>query len=205
MPKQIPQIDLILDLVSRFPNGASVEEILIGLNPVPSRRTLQHRLSSLVKNGSLIAEGRTRGRKFKLPEQQQHRPAEKNHIPLSSTAKSIELQISRSIQVRRHVSYNRELLDQYRPNISYYLSESIRNKLLELGKTEGHRPAGTYAKQIFRRLLIDLSWNSSRLEGNTYSLLETERLFELGEAAEGNIARYRLRPSDYDIWQKTWH
>jgi len=37
--------------------------------------------------------------------------------------------------------------------------------------------------------LIDLSWNSSRLEGNTYSLLETERLLELGEAAEGKNAR----------------
>ena len=31
-------------------------------------------------------------------------------------------------------------------------------------------PAGTYAHQIFNRLLIDLSYNSSRLEGNTYSL-----------------------------------
>ena len=47
------------------------------------------------------------------------------------------------------------------------------------------RPAGTYARQILNRLLIDLSWNSSRLEGNTYSLLETERLLELGEAPEG--------------------
>jgi hypothetical protein len=45
--------------------------------------------------------------------------------------------------------------------------------------------AGTYAKQILNRLLIDLSWNSSRLEGNTYSLLDTTRLIEFGEAAEG--------------------
>ncbi len=33
--------------------------------------------------------------------------------------------------------------------------------------------------------MIDLSWNSSRLEGNTYSLLETERLLEWGNAAKG--------------------
>jgi len=38
-------------------------------------------------------------------------------------------------------------------------------------------------------LLIDLSWNSSRLEGNTYSLLETERLLELGETTEGKDAQ----------------
>ncbi|MGH7796049.1 MAG: Fic family protein, partial [Candidatus Binatia bacterium] len=53
----------------------------------------------------------------------------------------------------------------------------------------GERPAGTYARQILNRLLIDLSWNSSRLEGNTYSLLETERLLQLGESAEGKDAR----------------
>lgn len=190
MPKKIPQADLILDIVSRFPNGASVEEILVGLDPVPSRRTLQHRLSSLVKNGSLVAEGRTKGRRFKLPrEKQRPRLEEKNYIPLSPTAESIDLQISRPIQARRHVSYHREFLDQYRPNITYYLSESVRDKLLGLGKTDGHRPAGTYARLIFNRLLIDLSWNSSRLEGNTYSLLETERLLELGEAAEGKDQR----------------
>ena len=33
--------------------------------------------------------------------------------------------------------------------------------------------------------MIDLSWASSRLEGNTDSLLETERLIALGEAAPG--------------------
>lgn len=38
------------------------------------------------------------------------------------------------------------------------------------------------------RLLIDLSWASSRLEGNTYSRLDTERLIEFGQAAEGKDA-----------------
>jgi hypothetical protein len=47
------------------------------------------------------------------------------------------------------------------------------------------QPAGTYAKQILNRLLIDLAWNSSRLEGNTYSLLDTKRLIELGVEVEG--------------------
>ena len=33
--------------------------------------------------------------------------------------------------------------------------------------------------------MIDLSWNSSRLEGNTYSLLDTRRLIDFGEQAQG--------------------
>jgi hypothetical protein len=41
---------------------------------------------------------------------------------------------------------------------------------------------------MLNRLLIDLSWNSSRLEGNTYSLLDTERLISLGEAADNKTA-----------------
>lgn len=37
----------------------------------------------------------------------------------------------------------------------------------------------------FERLAIDLSWKSSQIEGNTYSLLETERLFREQETASG--------------------
>jgi hypothetical protein len=70
--------------------------------------------------------------------------------------------------------------------VTQYLPPIIREELHNLGRSpDGNHPAGTYAKQILHRLLIDLSWNSSRLEGNTYSLLETERLLNLGEAAEG--------------------
>lgn len=37
----------------------------------------------------------------------------------------------------------------------------------------------------FERLAIDLSWKSSQIEGNTYSLLETERLLKEKETAAG--------------------
>jgi Fic family protein len=39
-----------------------------------------------------------------------------------------------------------------------------------------------------QRLLIDLSWNSSRLEGNTYSLLDTQRLLSQGQVATDKSA-----------------
>jgi hypothetical protein len=88
------------------------------------------------------------------------------------------------------MGYNRSFLDTYRPNVTFYLSSETRQHLFEIGRSaDGQRPAGTYARKIFGRLLIDLSWNSSRLEGNTYSLLDTERLLESGEAVEGRDAR----------------
>jgi Fic family protein len=54
-------------------------------------------------------------------------------------------------------------------------------------RSHHQKPAGTYAKQIYQRLLIDLSYNSSRLEGNTYSLLDTKRLLIEGIAAPGKL------------------
>lgn len=67
MSKRISQIELILEIISRFPDGVSIEEVLVGLDPPPARRTLQYWLASLVKNGRLVAEGRTKGRRFRLP------------------------------------------------------------------------------------------------------------------------------------------
>lgn len=52
--------------------------------------------------------------------------------------------------------------------------------------------AGTYAKKIYNRLLIDLSYNSSRLEGNTYSLIETERLLLEGISSEHKLDEERV-------------
>lgn len=50
---------------------------------------------------------------------------------------------------------------------------------------------GTYARQILDRLLIDLSWASSHLEGNTYTRLDTENLIEFGRQAPGKDQRER--------------
>lgn len=83
----------------------------------------------------------------------------------------------------------RTFLDSYRPNETCYLPEAVRSELLSHGQAvKANEPAGAYARQSIHRLLIDLSWNSSRLEGSSYSLLETERLISVGEAATGKDA-----------------
>ena len=80
--------------------------------------------------------------------------------------------VRQPIQGRKPVGYDRELLEAYRPNQTRYLSPEIRQHLHNIGRSpDGERPAGTYARDILGRLLIDLSWASSRLEGNTYTRL----------------------------------
>ena len=201
VPKQLAQaeLDSVLQAVARFPAGASIEQIGGALEIKLPRRTLQRRLALLVEEKRLIVEGRGRGSRYRMPvitgEANIVLPALKveahgeAYVPISPEAQVIKQAVRAPIQKRGPVGYNRSFLDTYRPNETFYLSAETRQRLLALGRSpDGQRPAGTYARQIFSRLLIDLSWNSSRLEGNTYSLLETERLLELGEAAEGKDA-----------------
>ncbi len=177
---QEKSIELILNLISCCPQGVSMEEILGGVNPPIAKRTLQYYLLGLEKKGHLLAEGNARGRRYRIP----LKPFG-DFLTLSKIAKEIRESVAQPIGLRESVDYRRSFLDQYRPNETQYLPKSMQDKLLSMGKMDQERPAGTYAKQILHRLLIDLSWNSSRLEGNTYSLLDTEKLICSGQAAEG--------------------
>lgn len=201
MPKRIPQneLDAVQQAVGGFPEGAGIKEISKVLSVRLPRRTLQRRLALLVEQKRIIVEGRARASRYRLlvitgaghAEQDSQKAAGRGeiYVPLSPEGEAIRQAVREPIQNRRPVGYNRAFLDSYHPNETFYLSSRIRQRLYEMGRSPaGQHPAGTYARQIFNRLLIDLSWNSSRLEGNTYSLLETELLLELGEAAEGKDA-----------------
>lgn len=204
MPKQVSQakLDAVLRAVARFPEGASIQEISGVLAVTLPRRTLQRHLALLVDQNQLRITGRGRGSRYRLPTKgieppvspskisvKEHAVQSEIYIPVSHEGEGIKQAVRAPIQERHPVGYNRAFLDSYRPNDTFYLPADVRRDLLELGRSpDVDRPAGTYARQIFNRLLIDLSWNSSRLEGNTYSLLETERLLELGETAEGKDA-----------------
>ena len=201
MPKSISQheFDVVLAAVARFSAGAAVEAIGQAMAVSIPRRTLQRRLAALVAQQQLTAEGQGRGRRYYLSEiLGPARVAETGHksdeyseiyVPLSPEGMLIKQAVRRPIPERHPVGYNHDFLNDYRPNETFYLAAETRKRLFELGRSpEAQHPAGTYARQILNRLLIDLSWNSSRLEGNTYSLLETESLLEFGEAAEGKDA-----------------
>lgn len=205
MPRRIAQSeqDEIIRAVGQFPASVSIEDIGRALQWRIPRRTLQRRLGMLAKQRRLTVEGRGRASRYRLPKAETTAapqpgkieikafvPQVEASIPLSPEGVEITRAIRQPIQSRHPVGYNRAFLDAYRPNETYYLSAQIRQRLLGQGRSpDGERPAGTYVRQIFSRLLIDLSWNSSRLEGNTYSLLETERLLEFGESAEGKDAK----------------
>jgi hypothetical protein len=180
----------IEEAVRRHPRGVSAPEILRALaNPVPPR-TLQYRLKHLVTQNRLVMDGAGRWAKYRILNAASHgaAPGDAHEpiIPLSEAGTSILDYVSQAPKTRKPVGYDRKFLDEYRPNHTFYLTERERDHLAAVGRPQiAEQPAGTYAKQILSRLLIDLAWNSSRLEGNTYSLLDTKRLIELGEEAKG--------------------
>lgn len=200
MAKSVPShaYDSVVDAVAQVAAGADVESVEAHLTAPPARRTLQRWLNDLVDQGRLRKEGKARSTRYLLPIKTFEGAAtievtSTGHIevslPLSDEARAIEAAVRQPVQLRTPVGYQRSFLDSYRPNRTYYLSAALRAELLAQGQVAANKePAGTYARSIAHRLLIDLSWNSSRLEGNTYSLLETERLLSAGEAAEGKGA-----------------
>ena len=204
MPRQVPdaELDAIVRTVARLPGGSSIGAIRSALEFGDTRRTLQRRLATLVTRGRLLRTGRGPGTRYRVPTGEADASSSlrssgardtasvEYNIPLSEEGAAVSRAVRAPIQELPPVGYRREFLDDYRPGVSWYLPAAVRERLLALGDSpDREHPAGTYARKLHERLLIDLSWNSSRLEGNTYSLLDTQRLIEFGEAAEGNDAR----------------
>jgi Fic family protein len=211
MPKQLPAdlFERVRAELAPFPDGRAIEDLSARLTDLVSRRSLQRKLADWVANGQIRAEGSKKGRRYFLPVSLAGRtniasavtPPESNtsfvvqnvtddYPPISTAGREVLALVRRPIFDRPSVGYHRAFLDGYVPNETAYLPQSAVRHLHELGspRQEG-RPAGTFARDILDRLLIDLSWASSRLEGNTYSLLDTERLIHAGQEAAGKNAK----------------
>lgn len=176
--------------MAQFPDGASAAQITGALAEPGARRTLQYRLRALVDAGRLRLTGDGRAARYHHGDENIAQPGPADIVPISPEGSAVLAYVRQPVAVRQPVGYERSFLDRYRPNETFYLTQQQRDHLATIGKPQIEAAAaGTYAKQILNRLLIDLAWNSSRLEGNTYSLLDTRRLLDFGEAAEGRGPR----------------
>lgn len=195
------ELDRLAELIGTEPGGVGIDAIAQKLGDAYQRRTLQRRLALLVaqKRIAMLGEGRaTRYRR--LPEsgtgtdipvtaQTPLQAPTQDYVPVSAEGADIRAYVSQPRHLRPPVGYRLEFLEQYHPKHTAYLPPDLRAQLHMLGRSPAEQtPAGTFAKDILNRLLIDLSWASSHLEGNTYSRLDTERLIEYGQAAEGKDA-----------------
>lgn len=201
MPKRIDEQELadIERHIAAHPEALGIGKLLSALAAdgiIINRRTLLRRLDSLIAAQRIQASGTRKGSRYTKTgssEGENIQPDSKTYeeyIPLSKAARDILAYVRRPIHGREPVGYHRDFLLSYTPNITFYLDPTTIAHLHSIGRPqELALSAGTFARQVLGRLLVDLSWASSRLEGNTYSLLETERLIAFGQEAEGKDAR----------------
>lgn len=163
-----------------------------------SERTIRRRLHQLIELGLVTSQGKNRGVRYALAQPEassvSHQSSSADPVGndsefvFSPDNQSCIVRVRQPLIRREYCSYQPEWLAAYQPNHSFYLSPAQRAQLHSAGKPlAANLPAGTYARQIFNHLLINLSYHSSRLEGNTYSLADTEKLLLSGKAADGKL------------------
>jgi hypothetical protein len=183
----------IADIIRENPDGIALAAISEAYRRryalIPAGRTLQRRLERLVVERKIRAEGERRWAIYHPVPTDSVQQLTDATPQLSAQGVRLRDLIKRPLGEREPVGYDIEWLRDYRPGNTWYLRKADRAQLREIGQTPNDdRPGGTFARDILARLLIDLSWASSRLEGNTYSRLDTQNLIEFGQAAEGKDA-----------------
>jgi DNA-binding transcriptional ArsR family regulator len=189
-------------LQARAQSWLSPAEIKLGMPEVPDR-TLRNWLTRLVEDGAIESRGERKGRRYRLRSGSIAGTAasgaavegRRTVTPDIFSPESLALinRIEAPIYTRPPATYREEWLESYVPNQSAYLTPKQREQLTAQGKRDPiYGRARTYIKKIYDQLLIDFSFNSSRLEGNTYSLADTERLVLQGAAAPGKPDAERI-------------
>jgi len=183
MSKKIDK-ETILNILKKQDTAVSISELLNEVGDGYPDRTVRRWLGEWVDKGIVLKIGKKRATRYFFKQETITEPT----IYFSEASQKVIKQIKTIYDLRKPVSYDPNWLNEYRPNIDFYFSASQLKELDEVGsRAKKYKSAGTYARQIYNRLLIDLSYNSSRLEGNTYSLLETEKLILEGTATPGKL------------------
>jgi Fic family protein len=151
------------------------------------RPTVNRHLRALLAAGQIVREGTGPATAYRyrqpLPVADTATERPTPATMWSSESQALRAKLAAPLGTRTPISYQRQFVDDYRPNQSALLPAALADSLFAEGKMPGQQPAGTYARKVIEQLLIDLSWSSSRLEGNRMSLLDTRNLFLTGRSA----------------------
>ena len=156
---------------------ANRTEIMAGLTKAPSDSTMKRLLSAAVKEGNVETAGRGPATKYKLT------PQAHVTMPLN-----LATYFDKDIDEREvQESFNFDLIRDVLPKVEIFTKEELEvlnDAQMEFEKNTEGMTELEYRKEM-ERLGVDLSWKSSQIEGNTYSLLETERLLKDKQTASG--------------------
>lgn len=166
----------ILEFVKENPSLSS-KKIHEGLESEIGYATVKRILTKLISENLISTEGKGKGRKYVIS------PSYKLFYPID-----VKLYFEKEIDERDiKDSFNLSLITNVLSRIKLFTEDELKymtNLQNKFKKNVTELTESEYTKEL-ERLAIDLSWKSSQIEGNTYSLLETERLLKEKETAEG--------------------
>jgi Fic family protein len=190
MPEKNKKLVVFNQLKNQM-DAISLPELLQILGKGYSERTVRRWLAELVADNLVEKTGQKRGTRYCVKPLEQQRTVRENIY--SNQSQKILQYVHQPLFKRKPVTYNLKWFERYRPNSTAYIPNASKEKLFQAGRRDSApEPAGTYARKIYNRLLIDLSYNSSRLEGNTYSLLDTTQLIFSGVSAAGKLDEEKI-------------
>ena len=155
----------------------SSKEIHSGINEKVGYATVKRTLQSLISEGLICTTGNGKGTKYQLS------PAYFVLAPMNMAVyflKEIDERIIRS-------DFNLNLIDEVLKTTNLFTEKETEqlNELQSIFRGNTLDLTVEAYNREFERLAIDLSWKSSQIEGNTYSLLETEQLLREKQTASG--------------------
>jgi len=168
--------ELIIEYVKNNP-GSSSKEIFEGIGEKKSLATVKRILSKLIHERLIILTGKGKSTRYNLS------PVYKLFEPIE-----ISEYYKKEIDEREiNEHFNFSIITEILPAVDLFSEEEKKklNQLQEIYKKNISELSEYEYKKELERLAIDLSWKSSQIEGNTYSLLETERLLKEKETASG--------------------
>ena len=156
---------------------SSRDEIAKGIAFNGSDATIKRLIAAGIQKGDIVVEGKARATRYRLS------PQAHLLMPLDlDTYFALDVD-DRQVQT----SFNFNLIREQLPAVRLFSDEE--NAHLQELQAEFQQHLNEMSDQEYRkemeRLGIDLSWKSSQIEGNTYSLLETERLLRESKTADG--------------------
>lgn len=171
-----PQELEIIDFIIENPQSSS-KYIHGGIKLSISYATVKRILSKLTNDNLIITEGKAKGTKYSIS------PAYKLLQPID-----LNQYYSKEIDERIIIeNFNFQLINDVLTKVNLFTDAELNSltKLQNRYINNISQITELAFKKELERLAIDLSWKSSQIEGNTYTLLETERLIKERETATG--------------------
>lgn len=168
--------NLVIQFIKNNPSFSS-KEIHNGLELNLGYATVKRILTKLISDKLILGIGKGRGRKYIISQ------AYDLVYPID-----IDTYFEKEIDERKiKGSFDVHLIPDVLHSVTIFTEKELKHlSNLQQNYTDNiaKLTPSEYAKEL-ERLAIDLSWKSSQIEGNTYSLLETERLLKDKETAAG--------------------